>query len=71
MGFRCHLENDQFTLDGVEKHDGAEYLVVGTTLPPRVNVVSHTRVISFSELVQRLSRVLALEEGAPQVNDTP
>jgi hypothetical protein len=71
MGFRCHLENDQFTLEGVEKHDGAEYLVVGTTLPPRVNVISHTRVISFSELVQRLSRVLALKAGAPQVNDTP
>ena len=58
------LENDRFVLRGVEENDGAEYLVVGTTLPPRVNVISHTRVISFSELVRRLSRVLALTDGA-------
>jgi hypothetical protein len=63
MGFRCRLENDQFVLRGVEERDGAEYLVVGTTLPPRVNVISHTRVISFSELVRRLSRVLALNDA--------
>jgi hypothetical protein len=66
MGFRCRLENDRFTLEGIEKHGDAEYLVVGTTLPPRVNVISHTRVIAFSELVERLSRVLAIRpESAP------
>jgi hypothetical protein len=68
MGFRCHLENDRFTLEGIEKHDGAEYLVVGTTLPPRVNVISHTRVIAFSELVERLSRVVAIGEEAQRSN---
>lgn len=74
MGFRCRLENDRFTVEGVEERDGAQYLVVGTTLPPRVNVISHTRVISFSELVQRLSRVLALTEtGAdkPDATEAP
>lgn len=69
MGFRCRLENDQFVLRGVEERDGAEYLVVGTTLPPRVNVISHTRVISFSELVRRLSRLLALNEAGQRTDD--
>jgi len=63
MGFRCRLENDRFELHGVEVDDGADYLVVGATLPPRVNVISHTREISFSELMRRLGRVFALRES--------
>jgi hypothetical protein len=61
MGVRCSLENDRFLLRGVEEIDGADYLVVGTTLPPRVNVISHNRVIAFSELLRRLSRVAAVD----------
>jgi hypothetical protein len=60
MGFRCRLENDRFTLRGVEQFEGQEYLVVGAVLPPRVNVVSHTRVIAFSEMVRRLARIASL-----------
>ena len=59
MGFKCRLENDRFLLRGVETIDGKEYLVVGSRLPPRVDVVSHTQVISFSEMVRRLQRVTA------------
>lgn len=70
MGFRGRLENDRFTLQGVEEDDGAEYLVVGTTLPPRVNVISHTRVISFSELVNRLARVLAIKDNPTHTEST-
>ncbi len=57
MGFRCRLENDRFLLHGIEQAEGKEYLVVGSFLPPRVNVVSHNQVISFSEMVRRLGRV--------------
>lgn len=72
MGFRCRLENDRFILRGVEEIDGGEYLVVGTILPPRVNVISHTRVISFSEMVERLRRVFAVTEAPPpQADATP
>lgn len=60
MGFRCRLENDRFTLRGVEQFEGREYLVVGAVMPPRVNVVSHTRVIAFSEMVRRLARIRSL-----------
>jgi hypothetical protein len=57
MGFKCRLENDRFELYGVETIDGKEYLVVGSRLPPSVNVVSHTQVISFPDMVRRLQRV--------------
>jgi hypothetical protein len=57
MGFRCRLENDKFVLHGVERSEGKDYLVVGSFLPPRVNVVSHNEIISFSEMVRRLQRV--------------
>ncbi len=57
LGFQCRLHNDVFTLDGIEVEDGAHYLVVGATIPPRVNVVSHVREISFSDMVARMATV--------------
>ncbi len=65
MGFRCQLENDTFLLRGIETFDGKDYLVVGSFLPPRVNVVSHNQTIAFSEMVRRLSRV-KVESAAAQ-----
>jgi hypothetical protein len=65
MGFRCRLRNDVFTLEGVETRDGKEYLVVGTRLPPQVNVVSHNQRIAFSEMVRRLRR-LGEREATPK-----
>jgi hypothetical protein len=67
MGFRARLENDRFYLRGVESEDGKEYLVVGSTLPPRVNVVSHSQVISFSEMVRRLARAFE-DRGEAKIN---
>jgi hypothetical protein len=32
-------------------------LVVGSFLPPTVNIISHTQVIAFSELLRRLERI--------------
>ena len=57
LGFRATLKNDKLVVRGVESRDGQEYLVVGTFLPPTVNVISHTQEIAFSELVRRLERV--------------
>lgn len=57
LGFKASLKNDTLTLRGIESKDGREYLVVGTLLPPTVNIVSHTQEISFSELLARLQRV--------------
>jgi hypothetical protein len=65
IGFRCSLDGDRLTLEGVEQKDGKDYLVVGSLLPPRVDVVSHTRTIAFSEMVSRLRR--AAQSEGPRV----
>jgi hypothetical protein len=57
LGFKASLKNDTLTLRGIESRDDREYLVVGTLLPPTVNIVSHTQEIGFSELMARLERV--------------
>jgi hypothetical protein len=57
MGFRASLRNDRLTLRGIESRDGKEFLVVGTLLPPTVNIISHTQEIGFSELLRRLERI--------------
>jgi len=57
MGFKAMLRNDKLILRGVESKDNQEFLVVGSMLPPAMNIVSHTQEISFSELIWRLERV--------------
>ncbi|MGH7930848.1 MAG: hypothetical protein ACREQV_24010, partial [Candidatus Binatia bacterium] len=57
LGFKAVLKNDKLTLRGVESRNDGEYLVVGSLLPPTVNVVSHTQTIAFSELLRRLERI--------------
>jgi hypothetical protein len=66
LGFRCRLENDRFLLHGIEQRDGKDYLVVGSSIPPRVNVISHSQEIAFSEMVRRISRVTAEQTGAAE-----
>lgn len=70
MGFRCRLENDRFHLQGVRRKGDREYLVVGSLLPPRVDVISHTDVISFTDMVERLRRVGA-EPSTPDEGAEP
>ncbi|MPZ78428.1 MAG: hypothetical protein GEU77_18140 [Deltaproteobacteria bacterium] len=57
LGFKATLRNDKLKLTGVESRDGKEFLVVGSLLPPTVNIISHTQEIGFSELLRRLERV--------------
>jgi hypothetical protein len=69
LGFKAILKNDTLTLRGVESKEGKEFLVVGTLLPPTVNIISHTQAIGFSELLRRLERVK--ETGAPKSSALP
>jgi hypothetical protein len=62
MGFKATLKNDRLTLRGVATKDGKEFLVVGSLLPPTVNIISHTQEIGFSELLRRLERIKQSEE---------
>lgn len=66
LGFKAHLKNDRLTLRGVESRGDQEYLVVGSFLPPTVNVVSHTQVIAFSELLRRLERINKTDKPSVQ-----
>jgi hypothetical protein len=66
LGFKATLRNDKLTLRGIESKDGKEYLVVGSWLPPTVNIISHTQEIRFSELIRRLERIKQPEQPEPQ-----
>jgi hypothetical protein len=59
LGFKADLRNDRLTLRGVETRGDQEFLVVGSFLPPTVNIISHTQVIAFSELLRRLQSIKA------------
>jgi hypothetical protein len=57
LGFKATLKNDRLILRGVESRGDQEMLVVGSFLPPTVNIISHTQSIAFSELLKRLERI--------------
>lgn len=57
LGIRCRLRNDVFEVRGVETDDGKDYIVKGSLLPPSVSVVSHSQVVSFSEMLRRIRRI--------------
>ncbi len=57
LGFKATLRNDRLTLRGVQSDGDKELLVVGSLLPPTVNIISHTQEIAFSELLRRLQRI--------------
>jgi hypothetical protein len=61
MGFQGKLRNDTLLLVGIETEGNKGYLVKGSPLPPRVNVISYTQHISFQELMKRLKRIKRVE----------
>lgn len=63
LGLRCRLRNDVFELRGVETKGGKDYIIKGSLLPPSVSVVSHSQVVSFSEMLRRIQRITAIDEG--------
>jgi len=65
MGFKASLKNDKLTLRGIESRDGKEFLVVGSLLPPTVNVISHTQEIGFRDLLKRLEQIR--QSDKPQI----
>ncbi|MBF0368303.1 MAG: hypothetical protein HQL52_02500 [Magnetococcales bacterium] len=69
FGFKCRLRNDTFHLKGVEEIKGRHYLVLGSLLPPRVDVISHNPIIAWKDMVERLQRI-GLADG-PTIGDDP
>ena len=68
MGFKATLRNDKLTLRGIESSDGKEFLVVGSLLPPTVNVISHTREIRFQRPHEADGTNPEIGQAADQVN---
>ncbi len=65
LGFKAALKNDKLTLRGIESQGDQEYLVVGSFLPPTVNIISHIQEISFGELLRRLEQMRKADK--PQI----
>jgi hypothetical protein len=64
LGFQGILQNNTLTLQGIEKIGDKDYLIVGSFLPPKVDVVNFTHKISFHDMIQRLKRITqAKSEG--------
>lgn len=57
IGFSASLKNDIFVLIGIEREGNKGYLVRGSILPPKVNVINYTQAISFGEMMKRLKQV--------------
>ena len=57
LGLKAVLKNDKLSLRGIESRGSQEFLVVGSILPPTVNIISHTQQISFGELLRRLEQI--------------
>ncbi|SDZ94697.1 hypothetical protein SAMN05660420_00835 [Desulfuromusa kysingii] len=57
IGFKCALDNDNFTLLGTALSGSNKYLVYGGFLPPKIDITTTTPTISFKEMMNRLSRI--------------
>ena len=57
IGFKCALDNDTFTLLGTALPGSNRYLVHGGLLPPKIDITTTTPIISFKEMMTRLSRI--------------
>ena len=69
LGFSGRLRNDNFTLRGIVREGGLEYLVRGGVLPPKVNVINYTQEISFREMVKRLKRIQLAGEAEKSMRE--
>ena len=57
FGFKATLKERPLHLRGVQSDGDKEDLVVGSLLPPTVNIISQRKSIAFSELLRRLERI--------------
>ena len=57
IGFKALLKNDNLFLQGIKGKGNVGYLVKGSIMPPKVDVVSYNQNISFKEVVNRIKRI--------------
>jgi hypothetical protein len=59
LGIRCRLENDICYMDGVAPAENGYYLVEGSLLPPRLDVIGYASEVDWSSLLGRLKAIIA------------
>lgn len=57
IGLLCSLKNDLFQVQGTVRETDPRYLIEGSLLPPRIDVLVTSPAISFQEMVRRLKRI--------------
>ena len=57
LGLSCKLRNEVCQMSGVGETKAGYYIVKGGGLPPRINVIGHTRRVNWPELIARLKAV--------------
>ena len=57
IGLLCSLKNDLFQVQGTARETDPRYLIEGSLLPPRIDVLVSSPTISFKEMVRRLQRI--------------
>jgi len=57
LGIRCRLENGICHMDGVAPAASGYYLVQGTVLPPRLDVIGFAPEVDWPSLLERLASV--------------
>lgn len=62
LGIRCRLQDGVCTMGGIAPAERGYYLVEGTLLPPRLDVVGYSEQVDWTSLVERL---VAATRGAP------
>jgi hypothetical protein len=51
------LQNDRLELKGTANSGDDRYLVYGSLIPPRIDVIAPASSISFNEFLKRLARI--------------
>lgn len=57
LGISCRLENSVCHMEGVEPAADGFYLVKGSLLPPRLDVIGHNSEVDWSSLLERLINI--------------
>ncbi len=57
IGIFCTLDSDNFVLMGTAVDGTNKTLVDGGLIPPRIDIVTSASIISFKEMVRRVSRI--------------
>ena len=65
LGIRCRLRNGVCEMGGVAPAEEGYYLVRGTWLPPRINVIGYADAVDWTALLARLQAATA--GGTPQI----